>query len=219
MIPLRDHNKSATFPFVTYAFIAANIAVAIYMFMLPEAALDRFVLTYALIPAEIVRGIDLMTLVTSMFLHGGLGHIIGNMLFLNIFGDNLEDRMGHMTYALFYLLCGLAASALQIWVDPTETIPNLGASGAIAGLMGGYLVLFPRHQVDILVPVWGFLQHATVPAYTMLIYWIIFQFVGGFGSWGSSGQGGVAYFAHIGGFLAGLLLVRLFARRRAYFIQ
>lgn len=170
--------------------------------------LEAFIMQFALIPREIVAGQDLYTLLTSMFLHGSIGHIIGNMLFLFIFGDNLEDTFGHVGYLIFYLLAGLAASALQIITDPGSVIPNLGASGAIAGLLGGYLILFPNHRVDILVPIGGFMRTATVPAYTMLVYWIIAQVFGGLGSLGVEG-GGIAYFAHIGGFIGGIILTIL----------
>lgn len=207
MIPIRDHNKPHTFPFVNYLLITINVLVFGYMITLPENLLEQFVLAYALIPAEIVSGANLHTLFTSMFLHGGFAHIIGNMLFMNVFGDNLEDALGHFKYLIFYLISGLGASALQIIIDPGGTIPNLGASGAIAGLMGGYLILFPKHKVDILLPVFGFFSSSTVPAYTMLIYWFIFQTFSGIGSLGIVDQGGVAYFAHIGGFLAGVVLI------------
>lgn len=213
MIPLRDHNPSGTFPWVTYALIAINVGVFVYMFGMSETALDIFVRTYAVQPAEIAAGTNLLTLITAMFMHGSIGHIFGNMLFLNIFGDNLEDRLGHLKYLGYYLACGIAASALQIVVAPLSLIPNLGASGAIAGLMGGYLVLFPRHQIDVLLPVFGWLSQATVPAYTMLFYWFIVQLFSGAGSIGIDG-GGIAYFAHVGGFAAGVILVKILGMRR-----
>lgn len=209
MIPIRDHNPSSTTPFLTYLLIVANILVFVFMLTLPEPGIESFINTYALIPAEIVRGQDLFTLVTSMFLHGGIGHIFGNMIFFNIFGDNLEDRLGHIKYLFFYLLCGLGGSIAQILINPGSTIPNLGASGAIAGLMGGYLVLFPRHRVDVIVPLGFSLNRATVPASAMLLYWIAAQFLQGAGTLGIEG-GGVAFFAHIGGFLVGAVIVTLF---------
>jgi len=207
MIPLRDHNKTERFPIITYLILGVNILVFMFMLTMNEAALESFLYTFALIPHEIVSGKDMFTLITSMFLHGGFGHLLGNMLFLHVFGDNLEDKLGHVKYLLFYLVSGLGASLLQIMTDPGSTIPNLGASGAIAGLLGGYLLLFPRHQVDILLPIGGFLRTATVPAYTMLVYWIMFQFLQGVGSLGLPGSGGVAYFAHIGGFVSGALII------------
>ncbi len=206
MIPLRDHNPSRTFPFVTYALIALNVYMFIQMLMLPESGLERFINVYALIPADIVGGTNLFTLITSMFLHGGFGHIIGNMMFLHIFGDNLEDTLGHVRYFFYYVICGLGASALQIFSDPASTIPNLGASGAIAGLMGGYILLFPGHKVDVLIPLGFYFSRATIPASLMLGYWFLAQFLIGIGSLGIDG-GGVAYFAHIGGFIAGVAMI------------
>jgi membrane associated rhomboid family serine protease len=208
MIPLRDHNPSNNAPWVTRVLIALNVVVFGYMFLLPVTVLEQLVFRLALIPAEIVQGIDMYTLITSMFLHASLGHIIGNMLFLNIFGDNLEDYLGHFLYLIYYLASGLGGALLQIFFDPTSTIPNLGASGAIAGLMGGYLVLFPRHRVDILLPLGFFFHQTTVPAFTMLLYWVIFQLFGGLVSFGL--PGGVAYWAHIGGFVTGVLLIYIF---------
>ena len=210
MIPLRDHNKSNTFPFVTYALMAINIAVYMYMyFFLGERSFDRFIETWAMQPSEIVVGASLVTLITSVFVHGGFLHLAGNMLFLNIFGDNLEDTLGHVKYLIYYLAAGLGASILQIVVDPASRIPNLGASGAIAGLMGGYLILFPKHRVDVLLPVFGWLQEASVPAYTMLFYWFVLQLFSGAGSLGAAG-GGIAYFAHVGGFVTGVILIKIF---------
>ncbi|OGD10702.1 hypothetical protein A2395_00645 [Candidatus Amesbacteria bacterium RIFOXYB1_FULL_47_9] len=214
MIPLRDHNKSNTFPFVTYALMAINIAVYMYMyFFLGERSFDRFIETWAMQPSEIVAGASLVTLITSVFVHGGFLHLAGNMLFLNIFGDNLEDTLGHVKYLIYYLAAGLGASILQIVVDPASRIPNLGASGAIAGLMGGYLILFPKHRVDVLLPVFGWLQEASVPAYTMLFYWFVLQLFSGAGSLGAAG-GGIAYFAHVGGFVTGVILIKIFTGLR-----
>lgn len=213
MLPLRDHNPSGKFPIITYLTIAVNTLVFLYMFSLPESSLDVFINSYSLIPAEAIKGINLYTLITSMFLHAGLGHILGNMLFLNIFGDNLEDRLGKLKYLLFYISCGLGASFLQIIVDPTSTIPNLGASGAIAGVMGGYLLLFPNHRVDVLFSFGYLMREVTVPAYTMLFYWFIAQLFSGVGELAMSVSGGIAFFAHIGGFLTGYLLLLPFKQK------
>lgn len=209
MIPLRDHNPSGSFPLVTYLLIAANVLVFLYMLQLPWEARESFVAAFALTPASVSAGRDLLTLITSMFLHGGIGHILGNMLFLNIFGDNLEERLGHLGYLAFYLVCGLGASALQMATDPSSTIPNLGASGAIAGLMGGYLVLYPNHRVDVLFTLGFLFRQFTVPAYTMLFYWFVAQLFSGVGSLTIQDMGGVAYFAHIGGFVSGFVLILL----------
>src|SRR3990172_6805213 len=211
MIPLRDHNKSLTWPVVTYLLIGINLWVFFQMWGMSPSGLEEFVETWSVRPASIMSGMGLVTLLISMFLHGGIAHVLGNMLFLYIFGDNLEDRLGHIGYLIYYLVSGVAGSVAQIWADPSSTIPMLGASGAIAGLMGGYLVLFPRHRIDVLIP-WGFwFEELTLPAWTMLIYWIIFQVFGSLGSLGVDG-GGVGYMGHVGGFAAGVVLVKFFLR-------
>ena len=179
------------------------------MLTLSETHLKEFIYAYSVIPSQVVQGNNLHTLITSMFLHGGFGHLLGNMLFLHIFGDNLEDKLGRLKFLLFYLSCGLIASFAQIVVDPGSTIPNLGASGAIAGVMGGYLVLFPRARIDVLF-IWGFfITTYKVSAYFMLLYWMVYQFFFGLGSLYTAADGGVAYFAHIGGFLAGWIMLKL----------
>src|SRR3989338_87274 len=210
MIPIKDHTPSGRFPYVTYGIIGANVAVFAYMLSL-GSGLEAFVGRYAVTPYDITRGVNVVSLFTSLFLHGGFAHIIGNMLFLNIFGDNLEDRLGHVKYLMFYLTAGIAGSAFQIVMGPASTIPMLGASGAIAGVMGGYLVLFPHERIDVLWT-WGFmLSRETVPARMMLLYWIFFQLLSGLGSLGIAG-GGVAFFAHIGGFAFGLGTIKLWRR-------
>lgn len=203
MLPLRDHNPSGRFPFVTWLLIAANVVIFGWMFLISPSELETVIERYALVPADILGGRHLETLLTSIFLHGGFTHILGNMLFLHIFGDNVEDRFGHFRFLLFYLVAGLVGSALQIAIDPTSTIPQIGASGAIAGVMGAYLVLYPRHRIDV----WWWYGTVTVPATFMLGYWILFQFLYGFGSIGA--LGGVAYFAHIGGFVFGYLITKI----------
>jgi membrane associated rhomboid family serine protease len=210
MIPIKDHTPSGKFPYVTYGIIGANVAVFAYMLSL-GSGLEAFVGKYAVTPYDIARGVNVVSLFTSLFLHGGFAHIIGNMLFLNIFGDNLEDRLGHVKYLIFYFAAGVAGSALQIVMGPASTIPMLGASGAIAGVMGGYLVLFPHERIDVLWT-WGFmLSRETVPARMMLLYWIFFQFISSIGSLGIAG-GGVAFFAHIGGFAFGWGGIKLWRR-------
>jgi membrane associated rhomboid family serine protease len=175
---------------------------------------------YSLIPGELLGGKDLpplifipiwMTLVTSMFMHGGILHILGNMLFLWIFGDNVEDAMGSVRFLVFYLLCGLVAAFAQIGISPSSSVPMLGASGAIAGVLAAYFMLFPRARVITLIPLFFFLRLVAVPAVFFLGFWFLLQVISGAGSIGSSG--GVAFFAHIGGFVAGLLLVFPFRRR------
>jgi membrane associated rhomboid family serine protease len=211
MFPIRDHNPSGRFPVITYLLIAINTFVTVYMLGLSPSALDTFVTQYALIPAVITSGQNLVSLFTAMFLHAGLGHLISNMLFLHIFGDNLEDTLGHLKFLIFYFICGLGAAVLQILFSPGSQIPMLGASGAIAGVMGGYLVLFPRNKIDVLLVFGLFIRRTTVPAYFMLFYWFAFQLLFGATSLAAmTGEmGGIAYFAHVGGFATGWLLVKL----------
>ncbi len=212
MFPIRDHNPSGRTPYVTLALIAIN--VAIFLLTYPgasEAELGRLYWTWGLVPARIMAGEGYETLITHMFLHGGWMHIIGNMLFLWIFGDNLESEMGHVGFLLFYLAAGLAAAALQILPDPYSRAPMVGASGAIAGVMGGYLLLYPRARVDVLVIIIVFIRIFAMPAWVVLGIWFGIQIVSGFAA---SADAGVAYWAHVGGFIAGLVLaVPLWLRR------
>ncbi len=212
MIPIRDHNPSGRTPVITYLLIAVNVGAAVYMLGLSPPGLENFILQYSIIPAKIGQGQNLVSLISSIFLHGGLGHLISNMLFLHIFGDNLEDTLGHIKFLIFYFICGLAAAGLQILLTPFSGIPMLGASGAIAGVMGGYLVLFPRQKIDVLFVFGFFIRTISLPAYFMLFYWFAFQFLFGLTSLAAmtSDMGGIAYFAHVGGFAAGWLLVKLF---------
>lgn len=211
MFPIRDHNPSQCRPIVTYVLIAANVV----MYLLTLPMLDGGEMLWArlaLYPLAISNGEMLWGLLTHMFLHAGFMHIAGNMLFLWIFGDNLEDQMGRVGFLAFYLACGLAAAAGQIAADPFSPVPMVGASGAIAGVMGGYLLLFPKARIDILFIFIIFFKIFTVPAWIMLILWFAIQLFGGFTSVGSGG--GVAYWAHAGGFVAGLVLtLPIFLRR------
>lgn len=202
MFPIRDHNPSEGTPFVTWALIAANITI--YLMTLPGSPGEEWWVRNALYPGAIMQGELLTGLVTHMFLHAGLLHLGGNMLFLWIFGDNLEEQMGHVGFLLFYLAAGLAAAGTQMWFDPYSTIPMVGASGAIAGVMGGYLLLFPRAKVDVLAIFIIFFKVFTLPAWVMLGIWFAIQLFGGFSV--ASDQGGVAYWAHAGGFAAGIIL-------------
>jgi len=221
MIPLYDENPTRIFPLITVLLIAANVAVFIYELILPSPqALEGFVRAAAIIPYDVTHNLDLrvsLTLFTSLFVHAGWLHIIGNMLYLWIFGNNVEDAMGHLRFALFYLLCGLAASAAQIAVNIDSPVPNIGASGAIAGVLGAYLVLFPRARVVSLVTLGYFVRLVRVPAVLVLGLWIVVQLFSGLASLGMPEVGGVAWFAHLGGLLVGLLLVRLFVRRRVWY--
>ena len=206
MFPIRDHNPSGRTPYVTYALIAANIAVflAYWYGLQSESALGEFFYTWGLVPQVVLSGHNLPSLITHMFLHGGWMHLGGNMLFLWIFGDNLEDLMGPVKFLAFYILAGLAAAALQIAVDPASQAPMVGASGAIAGVLGGYLLLFPRARVDVVIILIIIFKVFPIPAWIVLGLWFVIQVFSGATT--SSQDGGVAYFAHIGGFIAGLVL-------------
>lgn len=206
MFPIRDHNPSGRTPYVTWSLIAINIAVFLmyWPFLPSERALSIFYEDWGLVPVYVTEGHHLPGLVTSMFLHGGWMHLAGNMLFLFIFGDNMEDRMGHVPFAVFYLASGLAAGGLQILADPSSMIPMVGASGAIAGVMGGYLLLFPKARVDIFVFFIIIFRIFPIPAWIMLGLWFGMQLVNGVLT--PSDTGGVAHWAHAGGFVAGLVL-------------
>jgi len=216
MIPLRDIIPSRTTPFVTICLIALNILVFLYELTLGRAV-DAFTLYYGLIPAAF----SWVNVFTSMFLHGGFLHVAGNMLYLWIFGDNVEDRMGHGRFLVFYLLCGVAAALAQTITAPNSTVPMVGASGAIAGVMGAYFVLYPRSRIVTLIPLFFFFQVIEVPAIAFLGIWFLMQFVSGVGSiistvgrdGGAGGSiGGIAFWAHVAGFVAGITGVALFRR-------
>jgi membrane associated rhomboid family serine protease len=247
VFPIGDDNSGRqTTPVVNYLLIAANVLV--FVFFQGLGSNDRFTYAWSTVPAEIVSGRDYttpdrvvrveptnqrmqipglqptpgsvyLTLLTSMFMHGGLMHLFGNMLFLWIFGDNLEDRLGRVRYLVFYLLCGILASLAHVFSTLAFSeggsgmlVPSLGASGAISGVLGGYILLYPHNRVHVLL----FRVFTTVPAYVALGLWFLFQFVSGLGILGGGAQeGGVAYAAHIGGFIAGLVLVKFFALGRA----
>jgi len=217
MIPLRDINPTRTFPLTTLLLIVANVLVFIYELILPsEEALQGFIYTMGAIPYEVVHSFGprvAINLLTSIFLHAGFVHIIGNMLFLWIFGNNVEDNMGRLRFAAFYLLCGFGASATQIAVAPSSRVPIIGASGAIAGVLGAYLPLFPHAQIDTLLILGYFIRLVRLPAVLVIGLWVMLQFFSGLASLGIVQAGGVAWFAHIGGFIAGLLLVNIFRRR------
>jgi membrane associated rhomboid family serine protease len=210
VIPLRDVIPSRTTPVVTIALIVVNALVFAYQFTLGDAGND-FILYFGLVPAAF----SWVAVITSMFLHGGLLHFGGNMLFLWIFGDNVEDRMGHGRFLTFYLLCGIAAALAQTAMQPDSIIPMVGASGAIAGVMGAYLVLYPRSRIVTLVPIFMFIQLIEVPAVFFLGFWFLLQFLSGVGSVASAtGEqtGGVAFWAHVAGFVAGVSGVLVFRR-------
>jgi membrane associated rhomboid family serine protease len=246
ILPIGDDNTGrATTPVVNYLLIAANVIV--FLFFQGAGNNERFTYAWATVPQEIVTGRDVttsdrvvrvpptdqeieipglqptpgsvyLTLLTSMFMHGGWAHLLGNMLFLWIFGDNIEDRLGRVRYLVFYLVCGLLASLAHVFTtvalssDPSGLlVPSLGASGAISGVLGGYILLYPKNRVHVIM----FRILTTVPAYVALGLWFLFQFISGIGMLGGGSQeGGVAYAAHIGGFVAGLVLIKIFAARR-----
>jgi len=221
MLPLRDVNPTRHFPIMTVILIAINVLVFIYELILGPQV-EGFVQSWAIIPYEITHGVDLppasiqpiyLTLITAMFLHGGFVHIAGNMLFLWIFGNNIEDAMGSLRFLVFYLLCGLAAAFAQIAVDPNSQIPNIGASGAIAGVLGAYLLLFPGAEIQTLVFLGFFVRLVRLPALLFLGLWFVLQLFSGVAGLGMEAMGGVAWFAHIGGFIAGIVLINIFRRR------
>jgi len=227
LIPLRDSIRSRRFPVMTVAIIAVNVAVYFYQGSLSSAGLGRFFMEYGVIPANVVRiGTWLLsgrwafaaqalgTLVTSMFVHGGLLHLGGNMLYLWVFGDNIEDRLGSGRYLLFYLLTGIIATLTHAATDLGSTIPLIGASGAIAGILGAYLITFPGSRVLTLVPLFFFLHMVEIPAMIFLAFWFILQVFNGVGSLSPGAVESTAWWAHIGGFASGMLLIRLMGGRR-----
>jgi membrane associated rhomboid family serine protease len=224
MIPLRDNVPRSSWPAVTVALIITNCVVFLREVSLPPFQRNLLIETYSLVPARtaaffgglpVSPGRALLPFFTSMFLHGGWLHLIGNMWFLWIFGDNVEDRVGHVRYLFLYLCCGLAGAITYVYFSAQSTVPSLGASGAIAGIMGAYLITFPRARVLTLVPIFFFLTTWEIPAYFILIYWFLLQFLNGVGSIAMTDQGGgVAWFAHVGGFLAGVPLMLLLRRPR-----
>jgi membrane associated rhomboid family serine protease len=228
MFPYRDDNPTLGTPVVTLLLIAANVAAWILVQgMGSDPALARSVCELGLVPAEFlgrvlpgtqvplsptescVLGVEhhWYTPLSSMFLHGGWFHLIGNMWFFWLFGNNVEDSMGHLRFLAFYLLCGLTAAATQTFVNPSSIVPMVGASGAISGVMGAYVVLYPRVRVHMLVVLFVFITRIAVPAYVMLGYWFLLQLFGGAAA---AGEGGVAFWAHVGGFVAGALLIQVF---------
>jgi membrane associated rhomboid family serine protease len=219
VIPLHDDNPTERFPFVTIIFIAVCVSVFLYQESLPQNPGQAFVFHYGAIPAIVFGHAAFpedaavaipasLTLLTSMFLHGGWMHLLGNMLYLWIFGNNIEDAMGHVKYIVFYILCGVLAALTHAMTDPSSQIPMVGASGAISAVLGAYLLLFPRAHVLVLLPALGMTR---VPAGVVLGMWFVTQLVSGGMSIGAQG-GGVAFFAHIGGFVAGMALIGLFKR-------
>jgi membrane associated rhomboid family serine protease len=208
MIPIRDVIPSRTTPFVTFSLIAANVLAFLYQVSLPGDELNELVRSAGIVPGE--TGWLTPTLLSSMFLHADAGHILGNMVFLWIFGDNVEDRFGHGRYLVFYLAAGMAAGAAQAIAAPGSHIPIIGASGAIAAVMGAYFVLFPKSRVVMLIWLLFYIDFVEIPAVLFLGFWFIYQFIGGLSA--SAGAGGIAFVAHLGGFVLGAVLGRILAR-------
>lgn len=221
MIPLRDLNPTRTFPIFTILLIAANVVIFLYQATLPAPLERQFVFQFGMIPNRLGHELGnpaapllgVGTVFTSMFLHGGFLHLLGNMWFLWIFGDNIEDRLGHFRYLVFYLLCGVGAALAHFLTDSRSMIPTVGASGAISGVLGAYLVLFPGRKVITLIPLVVFFFTVELPAVVLLGWWFAIQFLNGFAALSGPGGPGVAWWAHIGGFVLGLILVRAFEPR------
>lgn len=210
MIPLRDENPSRTTPYLTRILIAVNVIIYFLAWISGSANVTS---KYGMTPALVLQGKQLYTVFTSMFIHGGIVHLAGNMLYLYIFGDNVEDNFGHMHFLFFYILCGLIADATHIFTTTDLMVSTIGASGAISGVLGAYLALYPRARVLSLVFA-GWIFVARIPAILFLGFWFILQLFSGTLTLASEVSSGVAYWAHIGGFIAGLILVPIFRRRR-----
>ena len=211
MIPLRDVIPSRTTPYITITIIGLNAIAWLFEISLPHEALNEFLTVYGVVPADFSG----FTLLTSMFLHGSWSHVIGNMWYLWIFGDNIEDRVGHGRFIVFYLLCGIVAALGQVAMDPESTLPTIGASGAIAGVMGAYFVLYPHSRVLTMIP-WIFFHVVEMPAIFLLGFWFLMQLfsAGAIAATASShGQGGVAFMAHVAGFAMGAIAIFLFRKR------
>ncbi len=217
MIPLKDDIPRSTFPFITIAIILINIIVFVYQISIGDWDERLFIVRAGAIPYEISHLRDLhppnlvpipFTIFTALFIHGGIAHLAGNMIYLWIFGDNIEDKLGHLRFLLFYLIAGMIATLAHVLLAPASHTPMIGASGAIAGILGAYLILFPRATVSTLIFLFIFIDIVKIPALVFLVLWFAFQLM-------SSGHGGnIAWYAHIGGFIAGVILIKLFMRRK-----
>lgn len=227
MIPLRDDQPRYSTPYVTYFLIALNVVVFFFELSVKAQgprALNGLIYEFGIVPRHFTHTLTgphlqlgaFLTIITSMFLHGGWLHIIGNMWVLWIFGDNIEDQLGHFTYLVFYFLCGIAAGVTHILLNPGSTVPTVGASGAIAGIMGAYFLLYPRAKVLTLVPLIIFFTFWWLPAWIVLGYWFLLQFLSGAATQVASAvqnTGGIAFWAHVGGFVAGIVLIKIFPQR------
>jgi membrane associated rhomboid family serine protease len=219
MIPLKDDNPTHIFPLITIGLIVVNTAVLILQILSPSDP-QQIAFSYGAIPRYLMTFKSnqpihpAFTVLTSMFMHGGVLHLASNMLYLWIFGNNIEDKLGHMRFIIFYLLCGIAAAFAHAITDPASRIPMIGASGAVSGVLGAYLILFPHARVHTLVFLGFFVQVVRLPAIFIIGFWIFIQFINGILSKGFAGQGGVAWFAHVGGFVIGLILILPFLKTK-----
>ena len=222
MIPLKDDIPSESTPFVNYGLIVLNFLVFFYELALSPKALHLFIFNFGFVPLKFSQALTcascplleaVFPIFSSMFIHGGWFHLLGNMLFLYIFGDNVEDALGHLKYFIFYVLSGFAAAIFQYLVHPFSSVPMIGASGAIAGVLGAYFILYPYARVFTLVFLFFFIDIIPIPAFFFLILWFFIQFLNGSASLAMPGAGGVAWWAHIGGFLAGMAMVLLFRKK------
>jgi membrane associated rhomboid family serine protease len=222
MIPLRDSTRSQTFPIVTVMLIIINLSIFLKQSLSPSLEMERYIINYAFIPVQFTERIQDLSffgllyppLVTSIFLHGSWFHVLFNMLYLWIFGDNIEDRLGHLRFLFFYLLAGIAANLIYYVTATTSPIPLIGASGAIAGVLGGYLITFPNAKITTLFFVFFFAFLRKIPAIFFLLFWFIIQILNGISNAGVTGSS-VAWWAHIGGFITGLILIPLITRRKS----
>jgi membrane associated rhomboid family serine protease len=211
MVPLSDASRRPSHvPFVTFGIILINV----FVFVLEMLGGDAFVLHWSVVPADIVAGRRLITILTAMFLHGGIAHILGNMIFLRAFGPEIEDAMGPFKYLVFYLIGGLAATLAQVAMDPTSMIPSLGASGAIAAVMGAFLITYPRDRIKTIIILGFYVTVTMIPAGILVGFWFLTQLFSEIGAVASVQHGGVAYMAHIGGFITGMVTARLFEDQR-----
>lgn len=222
MIPIRDRNPSGTFPFVTVSIIALNIMVFLFELSMGQG-LDSFLFQFGVVPIKVYYSTDIpgsniintyFPFLSFMFLHGGFVHLIGNMWYLWIFGDNVEDRLGRVKFIIFYLICGIGSAIVHVYFNSQSEVPCVGASGAIAGVLGAYMVTFPRARVLVLIPLFIVWQTIELPAIIVLGFWFLIQFFSGTASISSTHGGGVAWWAHIGGFVLGVILIKLFPKSR-----
>jgi membrane associated rhomboid family serine protease len=221
LIPYKDDNPTRTFPFITIGLIAFNILVFLGQIASPSG-MEKISLSYGAIPQYILTFENVqplhpvLTIFSAMFMHGGILHLAGNMLYLWIFGNNIEDKLGHVRFLVFYIFCGIVSAYAHAITEPNSLIPMIGASGAISGILGAYLLLFPRAGVYTIIFLGFFIRIVKIPAFIVIGFWAIIQFANGLLSTGLIKEGGVAWFAHIGGFLTGLLTIKLWLSKKAY---